>query len=96
MVMVMVLSVEPAMAWAIVHLGSRTLNRSMRTKYRGHLLIHASKSKTHYNQHRSWIESMGYDCPDWGGLIQRCGSGKMPDSLASNWSREGIRTGDDG
>ena len=61
----MVLSVEPAMAWAIAHLGKRTENRSMRTNYRGLLLIHASKSKTHYKQHREWIESMGYECPEW-------------------------------
>ena len=60
-----VLSVEPAMAWAVAHLGSRTLNRSMRTKHRGHLLIHASKSKKNYHQHRSEIENMGYECPEW-------------------------------
>ena len=61
----MILSVEPAMAWAIAHLGKRTENRSMRTHYRGLLLIHASKSKTHYKQHREWIENMGYQCPEW-------------------------------
>ena len=37
----------------------------MVTNYRGPLLIHASKSKTHYLQHRARIESMGHECPEW-------------------------------
>ena len=66
------LSVEPAMAYAIAHLGKPIENRSWRTNYKGWLHIHASKSKTHYHAHRRYIESLGMKCPDWEDLPKGC------------------------
>lgn len=37
------LSIRPPWAWAILHLGKTIENRTWRTRYRGPILLHASK-----------------------------------------------------
>ena len=57
------LSVQPAMAYAIPYLGKDIENRTWRTNYTGWLYIHASKSKSNYEEHKQWITNIGLCCP---------------------------------
>jgi hypothetical protein len=38
------LSIRPPWAWAILHLGKTIENRTWKTRYRGPILLHASKA----------------------------------------------------
>jgi ASCH domain len=60
-------SVHQPWAWAIFHAGKGVENRSWRTKYRGPLLIHASKSRRSYDREAAlyWPSRYGVDLPAW-------------------------------
>ena len=57
-----VLSVRQPYAWAILHAGKLTENRSWRTTYRGPLLIHASMRPD--PDGRAFIARLGIDVPE--------------------------------
>jgi hypothetical protein len=57
-----VLSVRQPYAWAILHAGKTTENRSWRTTYRGELSIHASMRPD--PDGRAFMAGLGIDVPD--------------------------------
>jgi hypothetical protein len=61
------LSIHQPWAWAILHAGKTVENRTWSTKYRGPLLIHASKTKTSYDREAKldWLKVYEVDLPTW-------------------------------
>jgi hypothetical protein len=59
------LSIHQPWAWAILHAGKNVENRSWPTRYRGPLLIHASKNRATYDQEakRDWEAIYGIALP---------------------------------
>ena len=56
------LSIRQPWAWAIIHAGKDVENRPWGTRYRGPLLIHASKTLD--QEGRAWIETvLGIEVP---------------------------------
>jgi hypothetical protein len=70
------LSIHQPWAWAILHAGKTVENRSWPTRYRGPLLIHASKTRSSYDREAKldWLKVYGVELPRWeemptGGLL---------------------------
>jgi hypothetical protein len=65
------LSIHQPWAWAILHAGKTVENRTWSTKYRGPLLIHASKTRTSYDREAQvdWLKVYGVVIPRWEELV---------------------------
>ena len=61
------LSIHQPWAWAILHEGKNVENRGWFTRYRGPLLIHASKTRASYDREalRDWESIYGVKLPEW-------------------------------
>jgi hypothetical protein len=61
------LSIHQPWAWAILHAGKNVENRGWATKYRGPLLIHASKTRLSYDREAQidWQKVYGVALPKW-------------------------------
>jgi hypothetical protein len=68
------LSIHQPWAWAILHAGKDIENRTWPTRYRGPLLIHASKNRATYvsEAKRDWLKVYGVKLPKWEELA--CGA----------------------
>src|SRR5450432_4191665 len=66
------LSIHQPWAWAILHAGKGVENRSWPTRYRGPLLVHASKSRASYEEQEpaAWLERYGIALPAWDELAK--------------------------
>ena len=65
------LSIHQPWAWAILQAGKTVENRTWSTKYRGPILVHASKSRASYDREKKldWKALYGVDLPPWEELI---------------------------
>src|SRR5580704_17656926 len=65
------LSIHQPWAWAILHAGKTVENRTWPTRYRGPLLIHASKARSSYDRGAQidWAQAYGVASPPWEGLV---------------------------
>ncbi len=65
------LSIHQPWAWAILQAGKTVENRTWSTKYRGPLLVHASKSRASYDREKTldWKTLYGVDLPPWEELV---------------------------
>jgi len=61
------LSIHQPWAWAILHAGKTVENRTWSTRYRGPLLVHASKTKASYDREAKfdWLKMYGIALPKW-------------------------------
>jgi hypothetical protein len=61
------LSIHQPWAWAILHAGKNVENRGWPTRYRGPLLIHASKTRSSYDREAQidWVKVYGVALPPW-------------------------------
>jgi hypothetical protein len=57
------ISIQQPWAWAIIHGGKDIENRNWRTKHRGPVLIHASKTYDHEG-HRHIVDILGISIPE--------------------------------
>ena len=65
------LSIHQPWAWAILHAGKNVENRGWSTRYRGPLLIHASKTRSSYDREAQidWEKVYGVALPPWDELM---------------------------
>jgi hypothetical protein len=65
------LSIHQPWAWAILHAGKTVENRGWPTRYRGPLLIHASKTRSSYDREAlvDWAKVYGVALPRWEELV---------------------------
>ena len=65
------LSIHQPWAWAILQAGKTVENRTWSTKYRGPILVHASKSRASYDREKTldWKARYGVDLPPWEELV---------------------------
>ena len=65
------LSIHQPWAWAILQAGKTVENRTWSTKYRGPILVHASKSRVSYDREKTldWKALFGVDLPPWEELV---------------------------
>ena len=65
------LSIHQPWAWAILHAGKTVENRGWPTRYRGQLLIHASKTRSSYDREAKvdWPNVSGVALPQWEELV---------------------------
>ena len=66
------LSIHQPWCYAILHQGKAVENRTWPTRYRGPLLVHASKSRASYDAQSPdiWRERYGVDLPPWDSLVK--------------------------
>ena len=88
------LSVRPPWAWAIVHLGKDVENRTWMTRYRGPLLIHASRNWDQAGAAR--IKAIGGDFDEFqvyrsrGGVIGQVDLVDCVRNHRSPWAEPGL------
>ena len=65
------LSIHQPWAWAILQAGKTVENRTWSTKYRGPILVHASKSRVSFDREKTldWKALYGVDLPPWEELV---------------------------
>jgi len=65
------LSIHQPWAWAILHAGKTVENRGWSTRYRGPLLIHASKTRSSYDREATldWEKMYAVALPKWEELV---------------------------
>lgn len=66
------ISIHQPWAWAILHGGKAVENRTWPTRYRGPLLIHASKSRESYERQDAgeWLQRYGVELPSWDSMAK--------------------------
>jgi hypothetical protein len=67
----MILTIHPLWAWAIVYAGKDVENRTWATKYRGPLGIHAAKNAPNYGVIADFIRRLGHTPPTLAELRDR-------------------------
>lgn len=86
------LSIKQPWAWAIIYAGKPVENRSWATRYRGPIVIHASKTFDHEGY--KWIaqneDILGCKLPHWheirtGGIVGKASIVDCVRSHSSNW-----------
>ena len=65
------LSIHQPWAWAILQAGKTVENRTWSTRYRGPILVHASKSRASYDREKQldWKALYGVELPAWEELV---------------------------